>query len=418
MKFDTVIIGGGLAGLVCGIKLLQNNQSCVIVSSGQSALHFSSGSFDLLNQLPDGRVVERPTDSVTDLIGMKPNHPYAKIGASHFTDLVHEAKTFFDRIGFGTIGNGVKNHFRATPFGLLKPTWLTFENYVACETNKELPWKKVAIFTISGFLDFYPKYIADEFHKLGTESEIYGFDLPTLAHLRRNPSELRAANIAYALDRGEDKDLLVQILIEKSKNCEVIILPACLGLDNPHKKQELEDAVGKPIFMIPTLPPSIAGIYTQQYLHQCFTRLGGVYMLGDNVMKADMEEGKVKYVYSYNHGDIPFEGRNYVLATGSFFSQGLIATHNRIYEPVFGADVEHSDKRVDWYDKNLFNKHNYQEYGVETDSSFRVLKSGNAIENLYASGAILNGFNPIKEGSGAGVSILSALHIAEQILKK
>ena len=52
------------------------------------------------------------------------------------------------------------------------------------------------------------------------------------------------------------------------------------------------------------------------------------------------------------------------------------------------------------------------------DSLNQKTREGKLFENLYATGAILEGFNPLKEGCGAGVSILSAMYIAEQILSK
>ena len=140
-------------------------------------------------------------------------------------------------------------------------------------------------------------------------------------------------------------------------------------------------------------------------------------MLGDSIKKADIENNTVRRVYSFNHGDIPFVGKNYILATGSYFSQGLIATSDRIYEPIFYLDVAYTDNRQKWYNPKMFDAQGYQQFGVKTDSNFRGLLNGTALDNLYVSGAILEGFNSIKEGCGAGVSILSALSIAESIIK-
>lgn len=414
MKFDTIIIGGGLSGLVCGIKLAQQGERCVIVSSGQSALHFSSGSYDLLSALPDGTAVDNPLSALPDVIKQMPSHPYAKLGADRFKRLVSDAEHFFTNVGLPMFGSGDVNHYRITPMGTLRPTWLTSFGFATSERMDRLRWKKVSIFNPVGFLDFYPQFIADEFLKLGTESDIHLFDIPDLDYLRRNPTEMRSTNIARVLDRNIS--LVAEILNDKSADSEAIILPACIGL-NAIAFHDLQKEVNKPILLIPTMPPSIIGIYTQQYLHDYFLKLGGVYMLGDSIKKADIENNTLRRVYSFNHGDIPFVGKNYILATGSYFSQGLIATSDRIYEPIFNLDVSYSDNRQKWYNPKMFDAQGYQQFGVKTDSNFRGLLNGTALDNLYVSGAILEGFNPIKEGCGAGVSILSALSIAESIIK-
>ena len=78
MRFDTILTGGGLSALVCGIRLQRNGVKTALISSGQSSLFFFSGAFGFLSVLPDGSFVERPLDALASL---PENHPYSRIGA-------------------------------------------------------------------------------------------------------------------------------------------------------------------------------------------------------------------------------------------------------------------------------------------------------------------------------------------------
>ena len=418
MKFDTIIIGGGLSGLISGIYLSQRGQRCVIISSGQSALHFSSGSFDLLNNLPDGTSVQKPLDAISELVKQAPTHPYAKLGETKFKELAQQAEEFFKNAGISTQGNHEENHYRVTPMGTLKPTWLTLKNLLISENEKCLPIQHPGIFNITGFLDFYTRFIADEFLKMGAKCSIHSINFPALENLRKNPTEMRSVNIARVFDKQENIKELARILKAESGDCDSIILPAITGLNREDVVDYLRKEINKPIYLLQTLPPSVPGIHTQQKLRSVFQQNGGIFMLGDNVLRADIKGNRISQIYSFNHGDIPFVGQNFILATGSYFSQGLIASTEKIYEPIFDLDVTFTPNRTQWYNSDVFDTQPYQSFGIKTDSTFRCTREGKIFENLYAAGAILEGFNPLKEGCGAGVSILSAMYIAEQILSK
>ena len=107
---------------------------------------------------------------------------------------------------------------------------------------------------------------------------------------------------------------------------------------------------------------------------------------------------------------------NFILATGSFFSHGLEATPDSIYEPVFGLDVQAPHDRTQWYDMDMYKNQKYMRFGVVTDENFAVSKDGNVIKNLHAVGSIIGGHDAMKEESGAGVAILTAIKVADDII--
>lgn len=137
MKFDVIIIGGGLAGLACGIRLTEQGKYCAIVSAGQNALHFSSGSLDLLAKLPDGRAVSQPLSALATLAELAPEHPYSKMGqVAQVGELAQEAESLLQRCGLTLVGSAAKNHLRLTPLGSCRPTRLQPRRYPGCAIGR------------------------------------------------------------------------------------------------------------------------------------------------------------------------------------------------------------------------------------------------------------------------------------------
>lgn len=415
MNFDTIIIGGGLSGLMCGIELQKHHKKCVIISSGQSALHFSSGSFDLLARLPGGTKVHNPVgEGIPSLIDENPSHPYAKMGKDRIAGLAERGKNILQEAGISTSGSCLENHYRITPMGSLKTTWLTGSEFLTFADNHS-QWKNMAVINFRHFADFYHLFILDELQNMGTKVDFVDVDFPFFKTLQHNPSELRATHIARIFEKPEYKEALADKIRQLDEKYEVVILPACIGLNPFCSVNDLSKMTGRVIKLIATFPPSVSGIYYQQSLRRYYESLGGVYMLGDKVDKGRIENDRLSEIYTVNHGNIPLTADHIMLATGSFFSRGLIASPHDIRESVFGLDVDYTKDRSTWYSADFGKAHNYQHFGVRTDESFRGMINGQVIRNLYVSGAILSDYNPVKEGSGAGVSILSSLHIADQL---
>ena len=416
MRFDVIIIGGGLAGLTCGLRLQKNGKKCAIISAGQSAMHFSSGTFDLLGRLPDGTIVDKPLEAMESL---GENHPYSIIGKEKVAAYAAEAPKMLKDLGIGVTGDASANSWRITPTGERKPSWLTLDDFTPLASRDSKIGDKILIVNILGYLDFNTKFLADSFEKQNSVCRISSIKLDEMERLRKNPSEMRASNIARVMDREEVWTKAAEQIKGMVKDEDTIVLPAVFGLKDPSVPEKIRKSIGVKTMFVATMPPSVPGIRTQMTLKAEFEKAGGRFLLGDTVTDAVFgQDGKIESIETANFGDIRMYADNFVLATGSFFSKGMIATPEKVYEPVFGIDLTFGEKREDWFDRNFWNRQDYISYGAKVNSSLNPSIDGMTINNLYVAGSLLGGSNTLYEGSGGGIAIISAMAAADAILEK
>lgn len=410
MKYDSIIIGGGLSGLVAGLRLIKKQKKVAVFSLGQSALHFSSGSFGLLGSV-DGHLVESPIDAMGSLPA---DHPYSRIGKDHAASLVAEVKGFFADAGIKLKGDAGRNSSRVTPMGMLKPAWLTLEDFVTADDLRDK--KKCTIINFKGFLDFYPDFLGAKLEAAGMKVNKAEIVLETIEHLRKQ-TELRASIIGRTLKDADIAKLASQINAV-AVDSDVVLVPAVIGYTSDKHFNDLRAKVNVPVFAVATTPMSVCGMRMQTMLRRRFEQLGGTYFLGDQVSDGHFaHDGRLESIATVNLGDDRLYADNFVLATGGFFGHGLVAEPKKVIEPIFGLDVEVPSDHDLWVDKDFFASQPYMSFGLSTDDKFHPLKDGKPVVNLYAVGAALGGYDALKEDSGAGVAILTALNAADIIAK-
>ncbi|SPY34125.1 anaerobic glycerol-3-phosphate dehydrogenase subunit B [Pasteurella canis] len=424
MNFDVAIIGGGLAGLTCGIALQQQGKQCVIINNGQAAIDFSSGSMDLLGQLPSGRQIQHFEQNYTALYQQLPQHPYCVIGKEKVMANALKFEQLAQQLNLGLVGSSEKNHLRVTPLGSLRQTWLSPNSVPTVAEGEIFSHHKIAILGIEGYHDFQPQLLADNLvqNPQFAHCEVTtGFlSIPELDHLRNNSREFRSVNIAQLLEHKLAFSDLVREIKEAAQGAKAVFLPACFGLETQAFFIALKEATQLELFELPTLPPSLLGMRQHKQLTQYFKQLGGFMMNGDKVIKANVENNQVKQVYTHLHQEVPITAKHFVLASGSFFSKGLVADFDKIYEPIFNADIIgytqfDSSNRMTWTHHRFAESQPYQAAGVIINAQCQVQKSGQSFENLYAIGNVLGGFNGIELGCGSGVAVITAFVVAEQI---
>lgn len=373
MKFDVVIIGGGLAGIVAGISLQKEGLSTAIVSGGQNALHFFSGTFESIKE-PDVRL----------------------------STLLREA--------------GIHVHYapgvRLMPLGTFRESALSLEDISLF--SSPVIGRRALIVNLTGYHDFFSSFIAEGLEKQGLECRIRFISLPELEQLQLSPSEMRSVQIARKMDRVWNK--VVQEVCVLLKDEDTVILPQVFGLSDASVPGRIRQGIPAQVVFAGTMPPSVPGIRTQMLLKRRFEVLGGTFLAGDEALSAHVHDGVVHSIVTRNLDSHYLEASSFILASGGYFSKGLRSNPFRVEEPVFGLDVEYAQDRNDWYNPSFAQDQPYMGYGVKTDASLLAIKDGEPLKNLYAIGSVLGSTRP-EFGTAAGLAINSAFAVVDEILK-
>jgi glycerol-3-phosphate dehydrogenase subunit B len=198
------------------------------------------------------------------------------------------------------------------------------------------------------------------------------------------------------------------------KDVEFVGLPAILGIYQADTiAHELSERLGRPVFEIPAMPPSIPGMRLKEAFLRFLPEKGVSCRFQKQVLKATpVAEGEFLLDVGRTDHEDTIRADGVLLATGRFLGGGLISDHMGIEEPVFDLPVFQPGKRALWHMDRFFEPggHSVNMAGLETDAMLRPLNSNGhpKYEGLFAAGSILAHQDGNRMKCGSGVSVATA----------
>ena len=197
---------------------------------------------------------------------------------------------------------------------------------------------------------------------------------------------------------------------------ERVGLPAMLGARDPHGAwTDLEQRLGRSVFEIPTLPPSVPGMRMFEILRSALRRAGGRLVLGAEAVDCDRSGSRVTAVVARTAGqDTRYAASSFVLAAGGFASGAIEldsnwVTHERVLGlPLRGLPGPDEPRFVPDY----LAEQPMARVGVAVDADLRA----EGAENVLVAGAALPGAMPWREGSGEGIALATGYAVAQLAL--
>lgn len=387
-EYDAVVIGGGVSGIMASLTLASGGFKTALVSRGDPVCCLSTGCIDVFSHS------DEPLDGIRALL---PDHPYSLVGEKGIVDALSFFLKIMDEAGLPYEGDPGRNRKILTPIGSAKNTCLVPRTMANADMP---PGEHLHVISFQGIKDFFPGYITSR-HRNSVYS-VYDAGVPT------------TLGIAACFDDVSFLDVFIAWLRGLEIRHGRVALPAVLGTIDPASVMEkISRAIGREVFEIPTLPPSIPGLRLFRAMKRVMQNRGIHIYWGKGVTSVERQGRTVEAVTLATTGRAKrVQGRAFVLATGSFVSGGLFAGREFVRETVFDLPVAVPGERKDWFNADFFSGgHGIERAGVRVDRSFRPVETN--LDNLFACGSILAECEIMSLQCGHGLAVATGVAAAK-----
>ena len=404
MRYDTIVIGAGLAGLMAALGRAGQGERVLLLARGHGATHWASGQIDLLAGAAN------PLAAVERLAVERPEHPYARAGVLALEAGVARLRALCADAAYPLVGNLHQRLLLPTALGALRPTTLAPATMVAGESRQLADGRPTLIAGFPELRDFFPPLAAANLRAQGFPANDRYLTLPPVGRQQGFDPLVLARLFERAEFRAEvGRQLAAEV---RRGGYARVGLPAVLGLRHATAVvRDLQAHAGALIFEIPTLPPSVPGMRLYYALEEALLRLGGRVQLGAFVRRGEGRDATLEAVYSEAAArEQRHTAWRWVLATGGLAGGGLRATpEGELRETALGLPVRGPDRRADWFARRFLDPAGHPVFGagIAVDAALRPLDAAGRVvyANVAVAGSAIAGFDPIREGCLEGVAI-------------
>jgi glycerol-3-phosphate dehydrogenase subunit B len=406
-----LVVGAGLAGLTCALRLADAGTPVTVVAAGVGSLQLGGATIDVLGYVPER--VGRPLEAFGALAA---GHPYRVLGAER---VAAATRWLVERLpALDLRGSADENMLLASAFGAARPTAIAPVMIAAGDLRRGGP---VVFAGVRALKDFVPALVAANIARAeGVSVQTRAAEAPAAVGGEADVSPLGMARALEQPSARADVIAALRTAVGRADGARVG-LPAVLGVDRHREVAEaVSDALGAEVFEVPTAPPSVPGIRLYRALTAELRAKRARLIVGSTAIGPVRDGDRLAGLEARVAGRTrAFPATAVVLATGGLAVGGIELDHDGVREPVLGLPLAGDPGEVR-YTKSSFDEQPIDRLGVPVDAAMRPLDADGAVvsPNLYAVGALLFGAVPWRELSGNGIALASGLAAADAILSE